>query len=242
MSPPKVDEATAPQLTVSTRAGHLSCRTLPRACIGFLVAVALDAIVMLGYATLLFATGANTSSYYFGVLILTAAAALVYFSISAIVTENTVELASAIAVGTTVTATVFYVRLGIGSIQSVERSHAFDTDGVSSDLMNAVALLWQSCVQLALSLFGYQAYNDFGWRIFKLFGTDLQMRMIYERVLWFSAVLKLDTLLALLSLAAGIAFFFRHLTAAELPVMLVAILLNLIWVARQYTNQSRVLA
>ena len=52
MSPPKVDEATAPQLAVSTRAGHLSCRTLPRACIGFLVAVALDAIVMLGYAIL----------------------------------------------------------------------------------------------------------------------------------------------------------------------------------------------
>jgi hypothetical protein len=37
-------------------------------------------------------------------------------------------------------------------------------------------------------------------------------------------VLKLDTLLAVLNVAAGIAFFFRHFTDAELPFMIISIL------------------
>eukprot|EP00966_Prymnesium_polylepis_P015096 348702-Prymnesium_polylepis.1 len=97
------------------------------------------------------------------------------------------------AVGTSVTLTIFYVRLGFGSIQNVQRSYEFDTEGVSSGTLNAMALTWQSGVQLALLFFGYLSYNDFGWRIFKLFGTDLQMRRLYERFLWFKARARAHT-------------------------------------------------
>jgi hypothetical protein len=131
-------------------------------------------------------TGSNTSAQYFASLILTAAAALAYFSISAILSENTIELVTAFAVGSTVTLTIFYVRLGVGSIQNVQRTYEFDTDR-HGGLINAASLSWQSCVQIALTIFGYQSYNDFGWRIFKLFGTDLAMRRVYERFLWFKA-------------------------------------------------------
>ena len=36
--------------------------------------------------------------------------------------------------------------------------------------------------------FGYRSYLDFGWRIFKLFGTDLRMRTVYETFLWLKAI------------------------------------------------------
>ena len=68
-------------------------------------------------------------------------------------------------------------------------------------LLDAGVMTWQGGVQLALMVFGYLSYMDFGWRIFKIFGIDLAMRQVYERFLWFEAVLKLDTLLALLNVA-----------------------------------------
>ncbi len=204
-------------------------RSLPRAMIGFLFAVMADCLVMIAYAILLLATGTNISSQYFAGVVITAAISLVYFAISAIRTENTIELVTAIAVGTSVTVTIYYVRLGFGSIQNVQRSYTFGVEGVPQGTLNTLALTWQSGVQLALLLFGYLSYNDFGWRIFKLFGTDLQMRRLYERFLWFKAVLKLDAILAGLNVGAGVAFFFRYLTRGEMPLMLTAIAFNLIW-------------
>ena len=43
----------------------------------------------------------------------------------------------------------------------------------------ALALLWVTRLGLFL-----------GWRIFKLFGTDLRMRTVYETFLWLKALLK----------------------------------------------------
>ena len=117
--------------------------------------------------------------------------------------ENTVELLTAIVVGSSVTATIYYVRLG-GDIDNVRRQKCEENvqcataDAVPAWLLTAVALTCQSLVQLALMGYGYRSYLDFGWRIFKLFGTDKQMRGIFTQLLLCKAMLKLD-------LAASIA-------------------------------------
>ena len=87
--------------------------------------------------------------------------------------ENTVELLTAIVVGSSVTATIYYVRLG-GDIDNVRRQKCEENvqcataDAVPAWLLTAVALTSQSLVQLALMGYGYRSYLDFGWRIFKV--------------------------------------------------------------------------
>ena len=87
--------------------------------------------------------------------------------------ENTVELLTAIVVGSSVTATIYYVRLG-GDIDNVRRQKCEENvqcataDAVPAWLLTAVALTCQSLVQLALMGYGYRSYLDFGWRIFKV--------------------------------------------------------------------------
>ena len=134
--------------------------------------------------------------------------------------ENTVELLTAIVVGSGVTATIYYVRL-CGDIDNVKRQKCEDSvqcstaDSIPAWVLTAVSLTCQSLVQLVLMGYGYRSYLDFGWRIFKLFGTDLRMRTVYETFLWLKAMLKLDFLFCCLLLAAGIAFFFEHLEPIE---------------------------
>ena len=197
-------------------------KTLPRAMIGFLVAVMLDCFVMLSYAILLLATGSNISANYFAGVIITAAISLVYFAFSAIRTENTIELVTAIAVGTCVTLTIFYVRLGFGSIQNVQRSYEMDTGGIPSGTLNALALAWQSVVQGALTVFGYLSYNDFGWRIFKLCGTSLELKRMHEALFRLRAWVQFDFILSLQQCAprrARGATRARTLSRTRLPLV-----------------------
>ena len=96
-------------------------RSLPRACLGFLFCVMADAVVMVGYAAVLLATGVNTSAFYFAAIILASAAMLVYFSVSAIRSENTIELLATVALGTCVSATIFYFRANDNAFSAVQR-------------------------------------------------------------------------------------------------------------------------
>ena len=181
-------------------------RSLPRTCIGFLFAVLCDVFVMVAYGSVLIATGLGSSSFYFASLILAATATLVYFSISAIRSENTVELLAAVAISSCVNATVVYFRVNENAFTPVQRrgSNVFSSiDILPPEVLDAGILAWTAFVQIALVSFGYLSYHDFGWRIFKLFGIDFNMRQVYERFLWFMAMLKLDTLMALLNVAAG---------------------------------------
>ena len=102
-------------------------------------------------------------------------------------------------------------------------------------MLNAGILACTALVQLALMVFGYLSYHDFGWRIFKLFGIDFNMRQVYERFLWFMAMLKLDMLMAMLNVAAGFAFFFQHLVGIlEYTLMVGGIGCNMLWVLAAY--------
>ena len=92
------------------------------------------------------------------------------------------------------------------------------------------ALATQGTIQIAFVVFGYLSYKDFGWRIFKLFGTDLGMRQVYETYLWFKALLKMDALLAGLNVAAGFAFFYFKEGESWRVVMIVGVGANLLWV------------
>ena len=166
-------------------------RTLPRACFGLIAAVVLDVVAMLGYATLLLMDGASPSAFYFAAVVLTGAFILVFFTMSAVLSENTIELLATVCVGTCVTIMVFWLRLGGGNLDQVQRTT--ERGGMMDDLfpdpaqkqfvLTLGALATQGTIQIAFVVFGYLSYKDFGWRIFKLFGTDLGMRQVYETYL-----------------------------------------------------------
>ena len=206
-------------------------RTLPRACFGLIAAVVLDVVAMLGYATLLLMDGASPSAFYFAAVVLTGAFILVFFTMSAVLSENTIELLATVCVGTCVTIMVFWLRLGGGNLDQVQRTT--ERGGMMDDLfpdpaqkqfvLTLGALATQGTIQLAFVVFGYLSYKDFGWRIFKLFGTDLGMRQVYETYLWFKALLKMDALLAGLNVAAGFAFFYFKEGESWRVVMIVGV-------------------
>ena len=213
-------------------------RTLPRACFGLIAAVVLDVVAMLGYATLLLMDGASPSAFYFAAVVLTGAFILVFFTMSAVLSENTIELLATVCVGTCVTIMVFWLRLGGGNLDQVQRTT--ERGGMMDDLfpdpaqkqfvLTLGALATQGTIQIAFVVFGYLSYKDFGWRIFKLFGTDLGMRQVYETYLWFKALLKMDALLAGLNVAAGFAFFYFKEGESWRVVMIVGVGANLLWV------------
>jgi len=213
-------------------------RTLPRACFGLIAAVVLDVVAMLGYATLLLMDGASPSAFYFAAVVLTGAFILVFFTMSAVLSENTIELLATVCVGTCVTIMVFWLRLGGGNLDQVQRTT--ERGGMMDDLfpdpaqkqfvLTLGALATQGTIQVAFVVFGYLSYKDFGWRIFKLFGTDLGMRQVYETYLWFKALLKMDALLAGLNVAAGFAFFYFKEGESWRVVMIVGVGANLLWV------------
>lgn len=95
-------------------------RSLPHACLGFLFAVFCDVFVMVAYGSVLLVTGLGASSFYFASLILSASLTLVYFSISAIRSENTVELLAAVGIASCVNATVFYFRANENAFAAVQ--------------------------------------------------------------------------------------------------------------------------
>ena len=134
---------------------------------------------MVVYAAVLISTGANVSAFYFAAIILASAAMLVYYSVSMIRTENTIELLAAVALGTCVSASVFYFRANDNAFAAVKRRSTVEI-GISlpSEVIDVGVVVWQSLVQLALMGFGYVSHRDFGWRIFKLFGIDFHMRQV----------------------------------------------------------------
>ena len=169
---------------------------LPLACRGFLTAVFIDVFLMASYSTILLATGISSSAFYFAALILSTCVTLVYFSISAIRSENTVELLAAIGISSCVNATVIYFRANENAFSAVKRRDVGTTSMstmLPPELLNAGILTCTALLQLALMWCGYLSYQDFGWRIFKLFGIDFNMRQVYERFLWFMAMLKVCT-------------------------------------------------
>ena len=96
-------------------------RSLPRSALFFLVAVSFNAAAMVGYALVLLTTGLNASAFYLAAVMLMSATLLGYFALSAIRSENTVELLAAVCIGTCVSATIFYFRINDNAFALVRR-------------------------------------------------------------------------------------------------------------------------
>ena len=159
-------------------------RSLPHSALLFLVAVACNVLAMLAYAFVLLTTGINESAFYLASAMLLSAAMLSYFALSAIRTENAVELLAAVCIGTCVSVTIFYFRLNDNAFALVERRTEISySSTLPPAVLDAGVIVSWSLVQLALLVCGYLSYKDFGWRIFKIFGIDFNMRQVDERVL-----------------------------------------------------------
>ena len=73
-----------------------------------------------------------------------------------------------------------------------------DAGGFAQSTTVAFVTAVQGTATIVLLVTGRMTLKSFGWRIFKLFGTDKQMRGIFTQLLLCKAMLKLD-------LAASIA-------------------------------------
>ena len=77
---------------------------------------------------------------------------------------------------------------------------------------------------------GRIAKKEFGWRIFKMCGTKVEMLRVYETIYSLSAWLKLDCALTMLVLVFGVIYLLpRYEETGELILLLLAVALSLSW-------------
>ena len=110
-------------------------------------------------------------------------------------TENTVELMCVLAMTLFMCGVTMYVV--VTNFLSDDRESFVKTDvsdkaGVAKDLFVTIVAAGQGSLMVALTVSGLMTYSSFGWRIFKLFGTDKTMRSVFVQLLFSKAMLKLD--------------------------------------------------
>ena len=172
----------------------------------FLVVVLLEASGVIGYGAVLIYYGlknqADQMLYYAGCLI-TMAVTLAAMGFDCLRTENTVEMLCVLVMTLFFCGITGYIILdnvnddGTGE-KFVQTSVASDAGGYNKMAVIAFVASLQGSAMLTLVVTGSMTYKSFGWRIFKLFGTDKVMRGVFAQLLFAKAMLKLD-------LAASIA-------------------------------------
>ena len=137
----------------------------------------------------------------------------------ALLTENTAELNLALGISLGVIAIVAYVfinsALGIGS--TFVRNNLSTSIGTSrAPLKLVLALMLVTAVVIAVC--GFKTWRNFGWRVFKLFGTNTKMRKLYTELLQARALMKLDGMVTACAIAQSWQMMFRP--AQELPLVI----------------------
>ena len=90
-----------------------------------------------------------------------------------------------------------------------------------------LAMLLMLCAMLCA---GRIAKKEFGWRIFKMCGTKIEMLRVYEIIYSLSAVLKLDCALTMLVLVFGVIYLLpRYEETGEFVLLILATALSLSW-------------
>jgi hypothetical protein len=114
---------------------------------------------------------------------------MAYFAFDSVIYENTFEL-----FGFSIASVVMSVGLIYGIIQEYHRYEVLIT--------SSVVLGFQS-IQLLLLL---PLYNSFGWRLYRIIGTDEKLVRMYKLYCFFITLVKVDVLLTLLVLLMGLFF------------------------------------
>ena len=110
-------------------------------------------------------------------------------------TENTVELLCVLMMTLFMCGVTMYVvvtNFTSKNEESFVKTDVSDKAGVSKEMFVSIVAAGQGSLMVALSVSGTMTYNSFGWRIFKLFGTDKAMRSVFVQLLFAKAMLKLD--------------------------------------------------
>jgi hypothetical protein len=116
---------------------------------------------------------------------------MAYFAFDSVIYENTFEL-----FGFSIASVVMSVGLIYGIIQEYHRYEVLIT--------SSVVLGFQS-IQLLLLL---PLYNSFGWRLYRIIGTDEKLVRMYKLYCFFITLVKVDVLLTLLVLLMGRMYHF----------------------------------
>ena len=128
--------------------------------------------------------------YYAGCLICMAST-LAVMGVDCLRTENTIELLCVLMMTLFFCGVTAYIIVNNALERGGEAAESFvntnvgeDTGGFAPSTTVAFVSAVQGSAMIVLIVTGRMTYRSFGWRIFKLFGTDKQMRSVFTQLLF----------------------------------------------------------
>jgi hypothetical protein len=131
----------------------------------------------------------SISSYFLSGVVIIIIFSMLYFACDSVLNENSFEL-----LGFSVASIVMFVRLIYGIVEEYNRLQVVITSSIVL-----------AC-QVAQFILIIPLYRSFGWRSYRLIGTDESLITRYQIYCFFIALTKIDILLALLVLLMGVFF------------------------------------
>ena len=218
--------------------------SLPRSCLIFLAVSAVASVANCIHGLVVLVVGANCSDeqavrdnyVYYGLSQLMLGLLISLFAAHSLVSETTVEILAAIVL--VLIACFFDVSLLYSAVEGDSLLTGNNgTDGESDCDRFADAGLRVPFLLLLLTLlaamvyWGKEAHKEFGWRIFKMCGTKIALKRMYETEFYLSAWVKLDCALTLQMLIAGSTYLLSSYSdsAGELTMTIFSTFLSLGW-------------
>jgi len=183
-----------------------------------LVVIECVSLLSLCVISLLYARSSHdndaTSVEYTSVTAMVSTAALLYFSLDAILLENIFQFAAAQIMHMLIVAYVawHYAVTGLGRLY---------------DRISLYVMIGVCAFQLAYLVLWYPVAQAFGWRLYKKLGSSAAIRPLYKTATIFFTLLKLDFALGLILLLLA-AFYLLH-DAVQIALNALAMFFTLCW-------------
>lgn len=132
---------------------------------------------------------ASISSYFLSGVVMIIMISMMYFACDSVVNENSFEL-----LGFSIASIIMFVRLIYGIVEEYSKLQVLIT--------SAIVILCQ-IIQFILLV---PLYRSFGWRSYRLIGTNESLIKRYQIYCFFIALMKIDLLLSCLVLLMGVFF------------------------------------
>jgi len=150
------------------------------------------------------------SSYFLSSVLIVIMISMTYFAFDSVLFENSFEL-----LGFTVASLVMFIRLIYGIVNVLTETNNHKTMATTTTATNKlprshVSVLVTSSIVLFIQLTQFllliPLQKSFGWRSYRLIGTDDSLIRRYRIYNFFLACIKIDTLLSVLVLMMGLFF------------------------------------
>ena len=153
-------------------------------------------------------TQPSYTSYFLSSILIVIMVSMTYFAFDSVLFENSFEL-----LGFTVASLVMFIRLLYGLVEMLKEHQSSSGGGSGGSSIKSprqLSALITSCIVLFIQLLQFvllvPLQRSFGWRSFRLVGTDDKLIRRYRIYNFFLACIKIDTLLSVLVLVMGLFF------------------------------------